>query len=106
VRAVWETNVFGVLSVYRAMLPLLREAPAACIVGFELDHRPHDNAHRRERSLERMEPREQRELDAGPGFVVRPKSIAKRLDHMVDDDAGGTVSRYPMVAASLRASSA
>jgi hypothetical protein len=28
-RAVWETNVFGVLSVYQAMLSLLREAPAA-----------------------------------------------------------------------------
>src|SRR3981189_1796106 len=27
-RAVWETNVFGVLAVYQAMLPLLREAPA------------------------------------------------------------------------------
>ena len=27
VRAVWETNVFGVLAVYQAMLPLLRESP-------------------------------------------------------------------------------
>jgi len=26
VRAVWETNVFGVLAVYQAMLPLLRES--------------------------------------------------------------------------------
>jgi len=33
VRAVWETNVFGVLGVYQAMLPLLREAPAARIVN-------------------------------------------------------------------------
>jgi NAD(P)-dependent dehydrogenase (short-subunit alcohol dehydrogenase family) len=32
-RAVWETNVFGVLAVYQAMLPLLREAPAASIVN-------------------------------------------------------------------------
>ena len=32
-RAVWETNVFGVLAVYQAMLPLLREAPAARIVN-------------------------------------------------------------------------
>ena len=32
-RAVWETNVFGVLSVYKAMLSLLREAPAARIVN-------------------------------------------------------------------------
>lgn len=33
VRAVWETNVFGVLAVYQAMLPLLREAPSASIVN-------------------------------------------------------------------------
>jgi NAD(P)-dependent dehydrogenase (short-subunit alcohol dehydrogenase family) len=32
-RAVWETNVFGVLAVYQAMLPLLREAPAGRIVN-------------------------------------------------------------------------
>jgi len=34
VRAVWETNVFGVLAVTQAMLPLLRQAaPAARIVN-------------------------------------------------------------------------
>jgi NAD(P)-dependent dehydrogenase (short-subunit alcohol dehydrogenase family) len=33
VRAVWETNVFGVLAVYQAMLPLLRESPCARIVN-------------------------------------------------------------------------
>lgn len=33
VRAVWETNVFGVLAVYQAMLPLLREASTARIVN-------------------------------------------------------------------------
>jgi NAD(P)-dependent dehydrogenase (short-subunit alcohol dehydrogenase family) len=33
VRAVWETNLFGVLAVTQAMLPLLREAPAARIVN-------------------------------------------------------------------------
>lgn len=32
-RAVFETNVFGVLAVYQAMLPLLREAPTARIVN-------------------------------------------------------------------------
>lgn len=32
-RAVWETNVFGVLAVYQAMLPLLRAAPQARIVN-------------------------------------------------------------------------
>lgn len=33
VRAVFETNVFGVLAVTQAMLPLLREAPAARIIN-------------------------------------------------------------------------
>jgi NAD(P)-dependent dehydrogenase (short-subunit alcohol dehydrogenase family) len=33
VRAIWETNVFGALAVYQAMLPLLREAPQARIVN-------------------------------------------------------------------------
>jgi NAD(P)-dependent dehydrogenase (short-subunit alcohol dehydrogenase family) len=32
-RAVWETNVFGALAVYQAMLPLLREAKEARIVN-------------------------------------------------------------------------
>ena len=32
-RAVWETNVFGVLAVYQAMLPLLRKSAAARIVN-------------------------------------------------------------------------
>jgi NAD(P)-dependent dehydrogenase (short-subunit alcohol dehydrogenase family) len=32
-RAVWDTNVFGVLAVYQAMPPLLREAPAGRIVN-------------------------------------------------------------------------
>jgi len=33
VRAVFETNVFGVIAVTQAMLPLLREAPEASIVN-------------------------------------------------------------------------
>jgi NAD(P)-dependent dehydrogenase (short-subunit alcohol dehydrogenase family) len=33
VRAVWETNVFGVLAVYQAMLPLRRESTDARIVN-------------------------------------------------------------------------
>jgi NAD(P)-dependent dehydrogenase (short-subunit alcohol dehydrogenase family) len=33
VRTVWETNVFGVLAVYQAMLPLLRESRDARIVN-------------------------------------------------------------------------
>ncbi|MCW2603645.1 MAG: dehydrogenase [Pseudonocardiales bacterium] len=33
VRAVWETNVFGTLAVFQAMLPLLRESPDARIVN-------------------------------------------------------------------------
>lgn len=33
IRRVWETNVFGVIAVTQAMLPLLREAPSARIVN-------------------------------------------------------------------------
>jgi NAD(P)-dependent dehydrogenase (short-subunit alcohol dehydrogenase family) len=33
IRAVWETNVFGALGVYQAMLPLLRESSEARIVN-------------------------------------------------------------------------
>lgn len=33
VRAVWDVNVFGVLAVYQAMLPLLRRSPDARIVN-------------------------------------------------------------------------
>lgn len=33
IRAVWETNVFGVLAVYQAMLPLLRSSSDARIVN-------------------------------------------------------------------------
>jgi NAD(P)-dependent dehydrogenase (short-subunit alcohol dehydrogenase family) len=33
VRAIWETNVFGVLAVHQAMLPLLRESSDARIVN-------------------------------------------------------------------------
>ena len=32
-RAVWDTNVFGVLAVYQAMLPILRTTPGARIVN-------------------------------------------------------------------------
>lgn len=32
-RTVWETNVFGVLALYQAMLPLLRAAPHARIIN-------------------------------------------------------------------------
>src|SRR4029077_449439 len=47
------------------------------IIGFELDHRPDHNAHRRERLLERMELRAQRGLDAGAGVVVAPPPISQ-----------------------------
>ncbi len=33
IRAVWETNVFGLIAVTQAMLPLLRQAPAGRIVN-------------------------------------------------------------------------
>jgi len=62
------------------------------IVGFELDHRPDDYAHRRERLLERMELREQCALNAGAGFVTLPKLIAKRFDHVIGGHAEITVA--------------
>ena len=31
-RAVWDTNVFGVLAVYQAMLPILRDTPNSRII--------------------------------------------------------------------------
>lgn len=37
VRKVWETNVFGVIAVTQAMLPLLHEAPAGRIVNIGSD---------------------------------------------------------------------
>lgn len=33
VRSIWETNVFGVLAVYQAMLPLLRQSAAPRIIN-------------------------------------------------------------------------
>jgi hypothetical protein len=62
------------------------------IIGFEVDHRPDDNPHRRERLLERMELLEQRALDARAGLVARPKPITKRLDHVVGGNADVSVA--------------
>lgn len=33
IRAIWDTNVFGVLAVYQAMLPILRDTPNSRIVN-------------------------------------------------------------------------
>ena len=33
IRAIWDTNVFGVLAVYQAMLPILRDTPGARIIN-------------------------------------------------------------------------
>ena len=57
------------------------------VVGLELDHRPHGDAHRGERLLERLELRQQRRVDALPGLVARPQVVAERLDHVVGGDA-------------------
>lgn len=52
IRKVWETNVFGVIAVTKAMLPLLQEAPSARIVtigstGGSLNWNSNpDNSHR------------------------------------------------------------
>jgi hypothetical protein len=57
------------------------------VVGLELDHRPDDDPHRRERLLERMELRKQRRLDPGRRLVAGPEIVAERLDHVVGGDA-------------------
>ena len=33
IRAIWDTNVFGVLAVYQAMLPILRDTPNSRIIN-------------------------------------------------------------------------
>src|SRR5690606_16164278 len=57
------------------------------VVRLELDHRPHDDAHRVERLLERMKLREQLRLDPFAGLVVGPKIVAERFDHVIRADA-------------------
>ena len=57
------------------------------VVRLELDHRPHDDAHRGQRLFERMELREQRRLDALAGLVARPEVVAERLDDVIGRDA-------------------
>ncbi len=64
VRAVWETNVFGVLAVYQAMLPLLREAPAG----------PH---------RQRVERRWLADEELGPGLPL-PLDLRPRLPCVQD----------------------
>ena len=63
------------------------------VVGFELDHRPHGDAHRGQRLLERLKLRQQRRLDAVGGLVARPEAIAKGLDDVIGRNAevGGAV---------------
>ena len=65
----------------------MRAADGERVVGLELDHRPDDHAHRRERLLERLELRPQRRLDAVAGLVARPEVVAERLDDVVGRDA-------------------
>ena len=57
------------------------------VVGLELDHRPHDDAHRAKRLFERMELRPQRRLDSFARLVSGPKLVAERLDHVIGRDA-------------------
>jgi hypothetical protein len=54
-----------------------------CIVGLELDHRPDDDACRLERGFKQGELCEQVGLNARPGLVARPQSVAERFDHVV-----------------------
>ncbi len=64
VRAVWETNVFGVLAVYQAMLPLLREGAGG----------PHRQC---------VERRWLADDERGPGFCP-PLDLRPRLSRLQD----------------------
>ena len=57
------------------------------VVRFELYHRPHRDAHRRQRLFERMELSHQRAVHALAGLVRRIKIVAKRLDDVIRRDA-------------------
>ena len=57
------------------------------VVGFEFDHRPHDDPLGRERLFEQRKLREQRGFDALAGFVAGPESVAERLDDVIGRDA-------------------
>ena len=57
------------------------------VVGLVLDERPHREAGRGERLLERVELRAQRGVDARAGLVARVEIVAERLDHVVAGDA-------------------
>jgi hypothetical protein len=65
------------------------EARRGCqgIVGFELDHRPHGDAHRGERFFQRVELGAQRGLDSCAGLVAGPQAIPERFDHVIGRDA-------------------
>ena len=63
------------------------------VVGFELDHRPDGDAHRRERVLEREKLRVEDGLDSLSRLVVRPEIVAERLDDVVGGDADMRRSR-------------
>src|SRR4029078_5841939 len=57
------------------------------IIGFEFNHRPHDNSHCCQRLLEWMELSQQCTLNARTSLIVRPKIIAKRLDYVISRNA-------------------
>ena len=57
------------------------------VVGLELDHRPHRDAHRGERLFQGMELRPERAIDAFAGLVVGPELVPERLDDVIGGDA-------------------
>src|SRR5204863_1054459 len=57
------------------------------IVGLELDHRPHRDAHRAQPLFQRPKLRPPARLVPFPGFGVRPGVVAERFNHMVGGDA-------------------
>ena len=57
------------------------------IVRFQLNHRPHDDAHGLQRFLERVELRPQSRFDAVAGLVPAPEIVTEGFDHVIGRDA-------------------
>ena len=57
------------------------------VVGFELDHRPHDEAERRGGALGELELVDEVRVETFAGLVAGEQVVAERLDHVIERDA-------------------
>jgi len=57
------------------------------VVGFEVDHRPRDQAERLGRALRHLELTEQSRVDIVTGLVAGEQLVPERLDHVIECDA-------------------